>query len=253
MIDMQHSLESSLCKQIAKEFTKVTKGEVKNGRLRGRDPKRDRHLECEAREGSGSKEASNSKIAVVKQELRQSSAETTSLVVADIQVKDQQDVENKLLPQAIRLFQVYVATEAESSALLAEAIRIQTMYGFPSGTHVEIIVRGLFNARIREQIKSRVGILHELCQDCTTSTRLICSLEILTLEHPNLVASFPLILKDMYDEDVLEEEFILDWGKRSTVRIEHSSSHLSNNQLEELLQNSKPLIRWLENAEVDDE
>jgi len=155
------------------------------------------------------------------------------------------------ISHAVMQLKSFMQVGVDARSLLKEALRLETVGCFPKGKHVEIIVRALFDSDIRDQISSKSNICRELCKDIPTSLQFICSLEILTLEHPLLVSRFPLILKDMYEEDILEEESILSWGKRTATRCQHSSPELTDAHLNNLLRVSAPLVRWLENADME--
>jgi translation initiation factor 5 len=63
---------------------------------------------------------------------------------------------------------------------------------------------------------------------------------------------FPIILKQLYDEDVLEEEVILDWAKQG-VTYEFSPQSMNGEQIKELRTLAEPFINWLNEAEEDDD
>lgn len=76
------------------------------------------------------------------------------------------------------------------------------------------------------------------------------------VKHPSLVRMFPVLLKQLYDEDLIEEEVLFDWY-HDELRNEYTvdGSIITNEMLESLKDASKPFIVWLQQAdeEGDDE
>ncbi|XP_026400748.1 eukaryotic translation initiation factor 5-like [Papaver somniferum] len=62
---------------------------------------------------------------------------------------------------------------------------------------------------------------------------------------PEVVKEIALVLKTLYDEDVLEEEHIVQWYNE-----EVAASGSKNSQI---LKNVKPFIEWLQSAESESE
>ena len=69
---------------------------------------------------------------------------------------------------------------------------------------------------------------------------------------PALKKFFPVLLKQLYDEDILEEEVILDWAQQG-VTYEFSPQSMNSEQVKELRVLADQFINWLEEAEGDDD
>jgi hypothetical protein len=67
--------------------------------------------------------------------------------------------------------------------------------------------------------------------------------QIIALNKATLLPKIVHILKALYDADILEEEVILDWGRRA------SKKYVSKDLSEEMHAKAKPFLDWLENAE----
>ncbi|KAF5739697.1 eukaryotic translation initiation factor [Tripterygium wilfordii] len=65
-----------------------------------------------------------------------------------------------------------------------------------------------------------------------------------TKASPEAVKEVGLALKVLYDNDVLEEEFILEWNKKGRV---------GGNKDSPIWKNIEPFVEWLENAESESE
>jgi len=65
-----------------------------------------------------------------------------------------------------------------------------------------------------------------------------------------LLTKTPIILKSLYDEDIVDEETLLEWGKKGP-----SKKHVSRDDSKAILAAAAPLLKWLQEAEeeTDDE
>ncbi|XP_051124179.1 eukaryotic translation initiation factor 5-like [Andrographis paniculata] len=61
---------------------------------------------------------------------------------------------------------------------------------------------------------------------------------------PEAIKEVALVLKALYDNDLLEEEFILEWYKRGVN---------GGNKGAQIWKNAKPFVEWLQNAESESE
>ena len=70
---------------------------------------------------------------------------------------------------------------------------------------------------------------------------------------PVLSKNFPVLLKMLYDDDLVDEEVFLEWYDSST-RSDHSvdSSMITFETLEQLRLNAAPFITWLREAEEEE-
>lgn len=72
--------------------------------------------------------------------------------------------------------------------------------------------------------------------------------------HPSLVRSFAKVLMQLYDAEVVEEEVLLKWAKEKSPNIFSADIELlSSETLKALHVAAKPFIRWLKEAEVEDD
>jgi hypothetical protein len=70
----------------------------------------------------------------------------------------------------------------------------------------------------------------------------------------SLVRMFPVLLKQLYDEDLIEEEVLFDWF-HDELKNEYTvdGSIISMETLEQLKEASKPFIVWLQQADEEDD
>jgi hypothetical protein len=68
------------------------------------------------------------------------------------------------------------------------------------------------------------------------------------------VRTFPVVLKQLYDEDLLEEETLLEWyGDELKNEYTADETIISTEVLETLKEAAKPFIVWLEEADEEDD
>ncbi|CAN0223200.1 unnamed protein product, partial [Discosporangium mesarthrocarpum] len=71
------------------------------------------------------------------------------------------------------------------------------------------------------------------------------------VRRPSLKGFFPIILKHLYDADVVEEEALLVWAGEEG-RSDDTPLALTDNQVLELKQKAAPFITWLEEADEEE-
>jgi len=77
---------------------------------------------------------------------------------------------------------------------------------------------------------------------------LIASLELICVEKPK---NFPVMIKQFYDEDVLEEEIILEWADDG--RSEYTLAAVDEETRAALRGEAEPVVNWLLEADSDDD
>lgn len=65
--------------------------------------------------------------------------------------------------------------------------------------------------------------------------------------HDLLIPKVPMILKSLYDLDIVEEEVIIDWGSKV------SKKYVSKQVAQEIHDKAAPLLKWLQEAEEEEE
>ena len=70
------------------------------------------------------------------------------------------------------------------------------------------------------------------------------------MAHPSLLPKTSLILKELYDQDLIEEEIFLAWGDKP------SKKYVDKRVSKQIREKAQPFLNWLEDAseeESDDE
>ncbi|MPC23963.1 Eukaryotic translation initiation factor 5 [Portunus trituberculatus] len=70
--------------------------------------------------------------------------------------------------------------------------------------------------------------------------------KLIELNKDTLLSKVPIIFKAMYDHDVIEEEVLLDWGKKV------SKKYVSKETAAEIHAKAQPFLKWLQEAEVEE-
>lgn len=70
--------------------------------------------------------------------------------------------------------------------------------------------------------------------------------KLIELNKDTLLSKVPIIFKAMYDHDVIEEEVLLDWGKKV------SKKYVSKETASEIHAKAQPFLKWLQEAEVEE-
>jgi translation initiation factor 5 len=77
---------------------------------------------------------------------------------------------------------------------------------------------------------------------------LIASLELICTDKPK---NFAVMIKQFYDEDVLEEEVILEWADEG--RTEYTLASVDEEARAALRGEAEPVVNWLQEADSDGE
>ena len=144
---------------------------------------------------------------------------------------------------------------ASITALCDELRAIQTFNALSPADRIIIYIGTVFTeAAITEnQVSKHKEILAALSPTPLQQRHLIASMEwFCGTKYPKLLKFFPVILKHLYDEDLVDEEVLLEWASDYT-RNDFSSeqSLITLETLEQLKAAARPFITWLQQAEEE--
>ncbi|KAG5623680.1 hypothetical protein H5410_008898 [Solanum commersonii] len=109
----------------------------------------------------------------------------------------------------------------------------------------EALLDGVEKAFTKELIKKKGYLLAAVGQEDGSQLRLLRALEeFCGKSNPAAVKEVALVLKALYDSDVLEEEFIVQWYQEGVSGVKKDSK---------IWKNVKPFIDWLQSAESESE
>ncbi|KAL4641840.1 eukaryotic translation initiation factor 5 [Arapaima gigas] len=157
----------------------------------------------------------------------------------------------KTLEERVNMFYNFVKQKKEDCTIdtadkeiLAEAERLDV-----TAMGSLILSELLFNENIRDQIKKYKRHFLRFCHNNKKAQKyLLGGFECLVkLHQTQLLPRVPIILKDMYDADLLEEDVILAWAQKV------SRKYVSKELAKEIHARATPFVKWLKEAEEESE
>lgn len=77
---------------------------------------------------------------------------------------------------------------------------------------------------------------------------LIAALEVICVDKPK---NFPVLIKQLYDEDALEEDTILEWAAEG--RNDYTLDEVDEETRAAIRGEAEPVVVWLQDADSDDD
>lgn len=114
---------------------------------------------------------------------------------------------------------------------------------------VHIIARAAITSQFfkNKEIEKYAPAVEKITNDNKIIERhLIASLELLSIEK---VKNFPVMIKQFYDEDVLQEETILEWADDG--RSDYTLDAVDEETRAALRGEAEPVVVWLQEADSD--
>lgn len=113
---------------------------------------------------------------------------------------------------------------------------------------LQVLAQALFDEDIASQIPEHAGLLRKLIADKDGEKNLLGGLErLIGLEYPDMVKSVPKILMLLYDNDLVSEEVVKDWGSKVSKKF------VPKDVSKKVRKAAKPFIQWLDEAESESE
>jgi hypothetical protein len=148
------------------------------------------------------------------------------------------------------------ANPAASTEQLCDELRnIQTMASLRPADRVIIFLGAVFteNMVAEKEVAKHVDILRALGASAIQQRHLIAAFEWLCgTRFPSKLKYFPVLLKQLLDEELVEEDVFLAWAADFT-RNEYTAeqSMVCLDTLEQLKASAQPFITWLMEAEEE--
>ncbi|VDO92773.1 unnamed protein product [Soboliphyme baturini] len=159
------------------------------------------------------------------------------------------DLEKSVEERLDMFYNFILAEKSESSTLdskvlVAEAERLDV-----KDKAVLLLCRVLFDKNMLQEIKpNRVLLLRFVYRNHKAQRYLLGGIEQLICSNKEaLLDKVPHLLKCFYDEDILEEEVLLEWGAKS------SKKYVSKDDNKLIRSRAEPFLTWLKEAEEESE
>lgn len=133
-------------------------------------------------------------------------------------------------PSAVKL-KNFLGSLSGTSQEIIDALFEALFMGIGKGLAKEVAKKKTYLAAVTQEDRSQSILLHAIESFCGKS-------------NPEAVKEVGLVLKALYDNDLLEEEFILEWYKQGLA---------GGNKNSKIWKNVKPFIEWLQSAESESE
>lgn len=157
----------------------------------------------------------------------------------------------KTANERMNLFYVFLKGKVSSRSLsgadqevLAEAERLEV-----KDKAALVLVELLLDEKCLTQIKQHRKLLLRFCHNNQKAQKyLLGGIEMLVgdVHKATLLPKVALILKELYDCDIVEEEVLIEWGKKV------SKKYVSKSVCQEIHDKAAPFIKWLEEAEEEE-
>jgi translation initiation factor 5 len=127
----------------------------------------------------------------------------------------------------------------------------QMASGLKSHDKAQILVRAVITPQFfkNKEIEKYAPVIAGITNGNRVMERhLIASLEAMCIDKPK---NFPVMLKQLYDEDGLEEDAILEWADEG--RSDFTFAEVDEETRAALRGEAEPVVVWLQEAESDEE
>eukprot|EP01064_Diplonema_japonicum_P029833 TRINITY_DN490_c4_g1_i1.p1 TRINITY_DN490_c4_g1~~TRINITY_DN490_c4_g1_i1.p1 ORF type:complete len:355 (+),score=142.94 TRINITY_DN490_c4_g1_i1:56-1120(+) len=139
----------------------------------------------------------------------------------------------------------YLAEKPTEAEIINKVSDIKIEYGLREKEIMKLLGEAVFtDETFLKKIKPYAGVFKRFVADSTEKYVIEC-MELLIFEVPDIQDKFPIALKRLYDEEIVQEDAIITWYEGKLNK--------NNKELSQTLRTkSKPFIDWLQEEEDDD-
>ncbi|CEG48285.1 eukaryotic translation initiation factor 5 [Plasmopara halstedii] len=148
----------------------------------------------------------------------------------------------------------FLSENHSTSEIFDELCRQQTYSALPVTDRLVIFFRSAFTDQmlVDNQAVKYAPVLEKIIDGQHSQYQLLALVEhFCAVKHPKLLNSYPILLKILYDEDLLEEDCLVSWATNG-VRKEYAHWEVTDELAAKLKNLLQPFIEWLENAEEEE-
>lgn len=244
--DMTNKLSTFIVKQHSK----------KDGKDKKKDKKKSKDRE-ESEEKSDAKAAEKAE----KKEKKAKKKKEAALEVEEEGPVEEETIEtdSEAIDAAIVQFSNWFReqTNPSTTAVLEELRNIQTMCALKTFHRILIFIGAVFTSEsiVSNDIEKHTDFLKLLAGSTIQQRQLISACEWFCGTYkPDLLRYYPVMLKQLYDCDLVEEDVFYSWASDYS-RNEYSvdSSMITIDTLDKLKEAAQPFITWLHEAEEEED
>ena len=134
---------------------------------------------------------------------------------------------------------------------------VQILTGLQSNYSIVIYVATIFStistSSVLQVVASNSSALKSICKSQIQQRQLIAALEwYFTIYSEGTFRYFPVLLKHLFDENILEEDTLLEWST-DTARNGYTIASIPSEILETLRKTAERFVVWLQEADDDDD
>jgi len=142
-------------------------------------------------------------------------------------------------------------TDASAAAIAEKVMNEQMASGLKSQDKIHIYIQAVFTTDFikNKEVEKFSEIITKITQGKTVMERnLISACEALCVDKPK---SFAVMIKQLFDEDALEEDTILEWAGEG--RTEYTLESVDEDRRAALRGEAEPVVVWLQEEDSSDE
>ncbi|CBN75025.1 conserved unknown protein [Ectocarpus siliculosus] len=263
MVDMSHKLCTYIVNTAKKAKKSKDKDAAKDSKERKREKKEKKKEEVSLNGDDSAKEKKDKKKKDKKKRDKENTSDDGETKTTVNEFGDVVATSGSLEVEDAVAFDDSVAAirrhldDGTSNENIFEEIRTaQTFAAFPVHYRIHLFVAASFATAdkvTKDDIESRAAMFDMLKSRPDDQRHIIGAFELLCQVHrPNLVGFFPVILKHLYDSDIVEEEAMLMWAGEQGRSEEFTPPALSDEQVAALRAKATPFVTWLEEADEED-
>mmetsp|Transcript_26724 Transcript_26724/g.53294 ORF Transcript_26724/g.53294 Transcript_26724/m.53294 type:complete len:395 (-) Transcript_26724:184-1368(-) len=260
LVDMQHKLCTYILSQHKKKKAEEKAEEKKNGGKKKKDVKKDKKdkkntssdeddsVKKAKKDKKKGKKDKKDKKEKKKDKKKDSSFEDGATDMENLSVDDA-----TLLKESVESTKKFLVDNPNFNvdALVEAIVNEQMASGLKSFDKIHILLNASFTDLVikEKQVEKFAPVLQKIVGGNLVMERhVISAVEGVYARSPKI---FPVVLKQLYDIDILQEDTILEWA--SDGRTEYTIDSLDEDSRAHLRCAAEPVINWLEQADSDEE
>eukprot|EP01041_Mallomonas_annulata_P009183 gene9183-19043_t len=259
--DMTHKLATFILNQYKKAKADKEKEKSEKGE-KGEKKKKEKKSKDEEGEGTaaadGETSAEGKEEKKVKKEKKSKKKKSDENGEVDENVEEE-ETDSKAVDASIERFIIWQSQNPTptTAQIIEELWSVQTCNGLPAADRVLIFLGAVFTetSLTDNSIEKYKDILSALASSQIQQRQLIAGCEwFCGTKYPKLIKMFPIMLKHLYDNELVEEDVLLEWAadySKNDYTVEQSLINLDT--LEQLKVAAQPFITWLQEAEEEGE